>query len=73
MYNESPTEDQLDTEDQKESFFVRNGHIIFWGAMIALPAMNLTASVIEAKTTQKSLDIETLKLELEKLKSNTLK
>lgn len=73
MHNESPTEPQFENEDQKESFFVRNGHIIFWGAMIALPAMNLTASVIGAKTAQKNLDIATLELELEKLKSNTLK
>lgn len=55
-------------EKPKESFFARNGHIIFWGTVIALPTMNMVAAVINAKTVNKGLEIEELKLQIEQLK-----
>lgn len=59
------------TKPKKESFFMRNGPAIFWGTMIAMPALNLAAAVINAKTAQKGLESDKLKLALEQLKQNT--
>jgi hypothetical protein len=73
MHDETLAEPQLENEDQKESFFRRNGHFLILGAIATLPAMNLAAAIIGAKTTQKNLEIAELKLQLEKLTSSTPK
>lgn len=44
----------------KESKFRKFGPIIFWGTVVALPAMNLTASVLNYKTTKMTLELEKL-------------
>lgn len=50
-----------ETKPAKTSKWKKYGPAIFWGTIIALPAMNLTASVFYYKTSQTNLEIEKLK------------
>jgi hypothetical protein len=66
-HSDREPEPEIETP-KKESFFKRNGPVIFWGSMIAMPAMNLAAAIINMKTTQKGLESEQLRLAIEQLK-----
>lgn len=55
-------------EQPKESKLKKYGPAIFWGTLMALPAMNLAASVLDYKTAQLQLEIERLREAAEKVK-----
>lgn len=55
------TDNEIDNEiERKESFLHRFGPAIFWGTMIALPAMNLAASYLSYKDVQMRLELAKL-------------
>lgn len=49
----------LDAEPElkKESWFRRNGHIVFWGSVVALPVMNVTAAYLNYRSSVNNLEI----------------
>ncbi len=47
----------LETEQPKESFVKKYAGVIFWGALIAMPAMNTTAAIFNYKNIRTQLEI----------------
>jgi hypothetical protein len=45
----------------KESKLKKYAPVIFWGAFLALPAMNMTNAIFSFKTAKLNLEIERLK------------
>jgi hypothetical protein len=57
-----PAVEILDPETKpKPSKLRKFGPAIFWGTIVALPAMNMTASVFYYKTAKLNLELEQLK------------
>lgn len=52
----------------KESKWMKYGPVIFWGTIVALPAMNLGASFFNYRTARLQVELETLKAAAEKAK-----
>jgi hypothetical protein len=48
-------------EQPKKSKLRKYGPALFWGTMIALPAMNMTAAIFNYRTVKLSVELETLK------------
>jgi hypothetical protein len=44
-------------EQPKESFVKKYGGVIFWGALIAMPALNTTSAIFNYKNICKQLEI----------------
>lgn len=59
MHNESRAE--REPEPVKESKWRILGPVVFWGAVAALPAMNLASSIISYKDTKMQLELTQLK------------
>ena len=60
MHNESRAEREPEPV-VKESKLRKFGPAIFWGSMIAMPALNLAAAYFGYKDTQKQLELAKLK------------
>jgi hypothetical protein len=56
-----------ETKPKREPMWRKYGPVIVWGTIIALPAMNMTASIFDYKTAQLNLQIEELKAAAEQL------
>lgn len=58
-----PTIEVLEPQRQQPppSKWRKYGPAIFWGTIVALPAMNMTASIFDYRTAKLNLEIETLK------------
>lgn len=62
-----PAVEILDPEPKPPSKLRKFGPAIFWGTIVALPAMNMTASIFYYKTAKLNLELEQIKTAAEHL------